>query len=122
MITSIKIKEFSKEEMIKFSIMLPSSSIPFVKIESVEEIDETLKLLTSSEELRQKTICLVCCSGALIGRGIILCRYHEKDKATPINVDIYPLEDSNLYKNQPPFSGHRLSSLSMLTLNMKDYK
>ncbi len=110
-----KIKEFNQEEMSLFSKMFPSSSITLVKINNV---DETLSLLTSSEELRQKTIsmiccsgALVCCSGALIERGIILYRYDEKDKATPINVDLYPLNGSILYKIQPPFSGHRLDSL-----------
>lgn len=109
----MKIKDLSKDEMGLFSG-------PFIQSPTLNLVrnDEAWKVLTSSEDFRGKVIRVDCASGAIvveygIKRGIILYRYDHRDEAkgTPINVDVYALDGSELAKIQPPFPGHWLAFL-----------
>ena|SRR3989344_2966790 len=107
-----KIKELDETEMALFSK-------PFMETtDTVVRNDEAWRVLTASEEFGQKSMRVDCTSGANTGRygikrGMIVYRYDRKDESrgTPINVDVYPLDGSTLFKILPPFIGHRLARL-----------
>ena len=108
-----KIKELSKDEMYLFSEPFMQSPTP-----TLVRNDQAVRVLTSSEEFGQRVILVECVSGSTvvkcgIKRGIIVYRYDSKDESvgTPINVDLYVLNNSTLFKVCPPFPGHRLAFL-----------